>query len=298
MVNIQEITNDYVAEKEAACPKRGTVRLFHKPTGVIYQLPTSCKTWGCPVCSKTLLNYVKMRMTHGVLTHQPSFLTTVTFRFTGQSSLVSAGYAEKTWRKLLLTLKQSSPTIAWFKIPELTENDQIHLHLLMGGMYNKAIAACESPPDKARLRWVKRGCKESCLTHEISQNWFEFTNRSSYVCDVQPVRTPRGVASYLAKYLVKGFAKRDTLQARGYSRRYATSRNWGTARMRLRATIDGEWGKVHRINKDVHNSYALDAVNSSPPLIQVGTDLAQTLYQRNRTSSIKQKLRRSGLEIL
>lgn len=184
-----------------------------------------------------------LKVASGCLSLGRSYFTTVTYQ-ADESALRSAPSVARDLGRLWERLREraSQDSWAWVKVPELTRRRQVHLHLIIGKV-GRRVAMCEKNP-KSRRRWVDRTCSQNCLAHEIAREWFDIT-KDSYVVDSSPVRSASKVASYVAKYLSKGFAEREELEARGFSRRYSTSRNWpGRTGLGFRGTAEGAWKGV------------------------------------------------------
>lgn len=107
--------------------------------------------------------------------------------------------------------------------------------------------------------------------HDMSRDWFESTG-DSFVTETVDVYNPRGMGSYLGKYVTKAFGQRKELEGLGFSRRYTTSRGWPGKRSRLAGSTDesgwSEWRKVERQNKK-YNPGTYDKVGSAAALERV-----------------------------
>lgn len=267
--------------KKAQCPKAGFVLLY--TGGETFVRPTSCKTWGCTVCRKSLLSLVQGKMEYGCLTLEHSYFTTLTLRNAGPESLKDAVFVRKVWERLLKSLKAGPyPNLAWFKVIELTKKKQPHLHLLIGGI-GELKAQCRIPDQKLRKQWMEMTYQCPCVAHTIGRVWYELTG--AYIIDCKKVYAARGIATYLGGYLTKGYDDRSELEARGFLRRYSTSRNWpGNKRVRLRGTVEERWDGVTRIPRETWNWQYLEGriKNERPAEImeRVGTDLAHYLEER------------------
>lgn len=128
----------------------------------------------------------------------------------------------------------------------------------------------------------------------VSKAWKEVTG-DSYIVDVREAYTPSRLCNYLAKYLVKGFQVRESLEGLGFFRRYSSSRNWPKPELlRLRGTEMDRWVKMertdyrlgdygHSVLKRSENAYLME---------RVGDDLVEKLYSGQRLKSEVRKLER------
>ncbi len=169
-------------------------------------------------------------MEHGCLALGDSYLITVTYRTAGSETLKLAPSVAKDWTALVRSLQKKHPKLAWFKIPELTKKKQIHLHAIVGGLNEQALADCKADgwgrcAHKRTYDWATAICSKNCLEHELSKLWYQITG-DSFIVDVRPVLWARGAASYVSKYLTKDMYDRSELWNRGFKRRWSCSRNW------------------------------------------------------------------------
>lgn len=156
----------------------------------------------------------------------------------------------------------------------MTENNQPHLHLIIG-MIRPDVVACKKKAKYDR-EWRESACE--CLEHMASRYWYEVTGHS-YVVDARRVRGKFGIASYLSKYLVKSYGgdTRERLEDAGFLRRYSCSRNWPRgAHMKRRGTIEKSW-RVEGWEKGHKREIVVKAARSLREMEQVGTDMAQKL---------------------
>ncbi len=228
------------------CPRSGFME-FRDGLGQNYFMETSCKTWRCVVCRPKLKNLVMLKMEYGLLSMSSigrSYLITVTLK-KGNEESKDAAYVRQAWERLLKYLKLNRPsnrTMMWFKVTEMTNNLQPHLHLLVGGIGNRP-DWCHGPLDKT--------CGD-CVQCEW-RLWWLYVTGDSFIVDVREIYDVRGACEYLGKYLIKAFSLRDELEALGFKRRYSTSRNWPRAEdMRFRGSIRG-W---------LSNEFFYNSVNS------------------------------------
>lgn len=135
-------------------------------------------------------------------------------------------------------------------------------------------------------------CKKDCLMHEWGKEWEQLT--SAFVVDVRKVYSAGGASGYLSKYLAKGFAHREELQALGFKRRWSCSRNWPRERqIRLRGTEQGLWDTIEIIprwfrRKEMEERISIN--KGADALERVGTDLGEMLRGAIR--------RRKGVKII
>lgn len=262
-------------------------------------MPTKCKTWGCRVCRKNLLSYVKMKMEYGCLILEDSYLITLTLKSGPESSMRDAAFVRTAWERCIRSLKEnpSWEKVAWFKIPELTKRGQPHLHLIVGGI-GKRKAMCEKSPAFSD-DWIQKRCE--CAAHMMGYAWYVETG--AFVVDAQKVYAPRGAAAYMAKYLTKAFMVRGEMEKLGFHRRYATSRNWPRGeKIHLRGTDLG-WDKVQFRKRTALSKRAMERRSKDDRgkglLVRVGDDLSLLLGERNRRSADKmaiERLKRHGNE--
>jgi len=271
-----------LAVKDRICPRWGYVNLTTK-SGSTYTVKTICKTWGCPVCRFKRASYVKAMMERGILMGGFFYLITLTLRAEERDKHL-ADFVSVAWTRLLRLLKRSYPELMWFRVVEATKKGTPHLHVIMGGMGKrrdgKSTHGRYPPYSEAFIR--DRSCV--CLLHEVGFIWWEATN--AFVVDVEQIYNPAGAVRYLAKYLVKGFLDRQSLEDLGYSRRYSMSRNWprGEA-LRLRGSSEDRWEKIEIIPGWYRNDVQerLEALSRGARLLEsVGDDLTLEIAGRRR----------------
>ncbi len=201
--------------------------LRHK-NGTWFAVQTRCKRWKCRACRDSTKLAVLDKIVYGISTLPNSWLLTLTFRFTSRSARRHAPYVSRKWAKLLWTLKRKYPTqwsaVEWFKVPELTKNQQPHLHVVLGGLNGK----------------------RAPLSKQVSAEWERITG-DSYIIDLRPSLGPYGVAAYLGKYLTKQMGDRTELANLGFIRRWSRSRGWPS----FRPTLDNmQWTHTRWVHKD------------------------------------------------
>ena len=90
-------------------------------------------------------------------------------------------------------------------------------------------------------RWKRRFDSCSCIAHEFARHWWAITG-DSWIVHGTPVYGAEGAASYMAKYLTKGFLREDREEQLGMVRRWSSSRGWpGSSNLHLRQTDEGGW---------------------------------------------------------
>lgn len=214
------------------CPKWGHVFLT-TPNGKTWVAETSCKTWRCKVCRTKMLAYVEARIAAGIIQHGNCLLITVTLRWDGETNR-DAEYVQARWRGLLYRLKSRGlwkTGTEWFRVIELTKNNQPHLHLILTSQ--KQRSRCYSADGIDAKTYKKRLATCGCVAHTWARIWLEVTG-DSYIVDVQPIITGGGTARYLAKYLTKAADNQEGMEALGFKRKYSTSRKWPGGRMRFK----------------------------------------------------------------
>lgn len=231
---------------ENKCPSSGAVRLMTK-RGDEFWLPTTCKMWRCRICRKGLAAYIKARIIYGLTHSTGSLFITITYVMDGPESLRRAPCVARDLNNLWKKLKKRSrwKHLSYVKVPEVTKAGQVHLHVIATGI-DFETASCRKPGE--RMTEMKdRGCRVSCIQHELMQLWEEITG-DSWVVDASRVRDPARCASYVTDYVTKGFHDRKALEGLGFSRRYAISRSWpSVGRMRLAFSDDPGWHTIDRV---------------------------------------------------
>lgn len=232
----------------ALCPSRGAVELITRD-GEIYWLPTICKTWKCLACQPKLMALIQARIRYGMVTLGPCLFITVTYVMRRESDLRDASSVHADLKSLWRTLGKTTrwKNVSYVRVPELTKKGQVHVHMIVGNV--KGTATCRRGTKEPLKTWKGRECNdlETCIQHQLSRVWDEITG-GSFVVDVSKVRSGSRTASYITGYIRKDFIGHQELEARGFRRRYAFSRNWPSlGHMELANTRDGEWRKVNRV---------------------------------------------------
>lgn len=291
------------------CPRRGFVLLLSPDGREKLCVKTTCKTWGCHVCRKKVRQLVAMKIMYGVSSVEgPSQFITVTYRYQGPADLVNASTSAKHWAKLWRILKALPrwQNAAWFKVPELTQQGQVHFHALVTGV--SGIDTCRTEPDeKARMSWLQRPCIKHCLEHDLVRAWYTVTG--AFIGDCSTVRSSERVAHYVQKYMSKAFDEFEGyMHYLGYRRRYSASRNWSRFKpIRLAGTELG-WQSVRvfqesklELNPESEGSlvYTLRTLarNSEghPLLERVGEPGALALFPDLKLEALRGAFARIGL---
>ena len=289
------------------CPRAGFVLLGAEDEHT-YVVRTICKTWGCRGCGTKVRALTALKMVYGCLVGGLSYFITVTYRVGLGSELRSAPGAGRDWARLweLLKRKERWAKAAWFKVPELTGQGQVHFHALVTMMEGGSTASCRTQKERIAKTWLKT-CRRGnrCMEHDISVVWHGITG-DSFVCDVSGIRSLEGVANYVQKYMGKTMFERAELEGLGFRRRWSASRNWPRgAQLRLRGTEEGAWLQVTVVSakqlreqpwaRKWHGELAVRAEeDSGKELVQsVGTDLGLELQRKRitgRTRAIMRKV--------
>ncbi len=196
-------------------------------SGMTLTVATVCQTWKCRRCGPKRKQYAALRAEHGSTLlpwPEPLSLITLTYRMTGTQDLITAQSALKDFRRFAQLLRRRSASqFRWFRVPEVTRRGQIHWHVISGDLAGTRL-------DAERL---VRDC------------WAIATRRDgkviNHVVDVSPT-TAKTSAAYVAKYLLKSSLSFQTLEERGFARRWGTSRNWSKPKnIILRGTDEDRW---------------------------------------------------------
>ena len=210
-------------------------------------MPTTCKTWRCPVCSNKVRQLTALKMMYGCLsTGKPSHFITITYRKRQGDRTRNASNVARDWAALWRQLRELDrwKSAAWVKVPELTKAGQVHLHGIVVLATGKD--SCRIRKDR-RKEWMQRSCSSGCLEHDLAQIWYDITG-DSFVVDCQRVRSVAGTAGYVQKYMSKSFdGERRAMQDLGFGRRWSASRNWPRcAPIKLQGTEWEAWESVTR----------------------------------------------------
>lgn len=133
-----------------------------------------------------------------------------------------------------------------------------------------------------------------CVEHELAKFWL-VASGDSFVVDARTVVGANGAASYLGKYLAKGFEYWQELAELGFKRRWARSRNWpGEEKMQLDYTKRGLWVSSEFVYGDevgahVFERQALKDVGS-PIGLRVGSEMAKRGEERMRRKTMQREI--------
>jgi hypothetical protein len=160
-----------LAAESTQCP-RGT--LVAQVNGAKLLIPAGCKRWPCPNCG-----WKNARKLAGRIMATPCRrFATFTIRFDPLTDPVEElDRMNRAWRLLWKRIKrrQGQQARGYVKVIELQKNGTPHLHIALDcGFISQ--------------RW-------------LSSQWLELSG--SPVVDIRIIRTQRGLARYLAKYLTK-----------------------------------------------------------------------------------------------
>ncbi len=242
--------------RTSVCPKAGWVRLTHYD-GRGISMPTACKTWRCLSCGDRLRNLFRMGVVSGCSALAHCWLITFTYKVSALRR-EDAQFAKKDWREFWRRWNKDNPNLEWLRVSETTKEGMIHHHVVATS--ETTIKASCYGREFSMARFLRRfhGC--GCLSHRVARIWKAVTG-DSYMVHVAPVVSPRGVGSYLAKYMMKDFGKATGPMR---ERRWSSSRGWpGTGRLRLTMTVRKMWAVVAFHN---YRATAEDLVVDDPEL--------------------------------
>ena len=186
------------------CPRRGYL-WFTNSSYEKLPVQATCKTWKCPACRKALVKKFAERLEYGCLTLGSSWLITLTLKLGDSSKIKDAVFVRKALERFWVRLKirPNWKQVVWLKVIELTKKGQPHLHIVVGNITGT----------------------HRQLQLEAREAWL-FVTGDSYIVDVRPVSKAKEIGHYLGKYLAKGYAHREKLEALGFNRRWSASRGW------------------------------------------------------------------------
>ncbi len=242
---------------------------------------TVCQTWRCGRCGNKRKQYAALRAEHGSISLAwpgPLSLITLTYRMTASSDLVDAEFALNDFRRWVQLLRRRTKRpFRWFRVPEVTRRGQTHWHVISGDLLG----------ERHQAERVVRDC------------WALATRREgkviNYVVDVSET-TPARSAAYVSKYLVKSQLNFAPLSQRGFTRRWATSRNWSKPeKIQLWGTVHDTWIHHEWVNTRVaHQEVAQGrrtAINSRLAL-RVGDPLVLALQNRTAKRVLASRYKR------
>lgn len=286
MVHPNEEMNVLKVTKNKQCPRRGVVLLEEKIGWLATR--TTCKTWGCKVCRERVAALVRLRMEYGCLKLNNSFLITLTYENSGMDSLRDADSVQMDLQRFWTYMRLKHPNLSYFKIVEMTKKEQIHLHLIVGNITPGSKDTC----DKTFAKRRKEKCKLDCVHCQVVHVWENITG--SFVVDVRTIYNAAGLANYLGKYLTKQFYNWDSLQDRGFKRRWSRSKNWPSPRpLRLLGTELGVWRSIVVVEhwyRTEEMEQIVEASKGDPLMEQVGDPLAIELGKKKRDYGLIRKM--------
>lgn len=180
-----------------------------------------CGSWQCPTCAKLLRAKIKRRVQAG---KPDTFITLTVNPAIGSSATDRRERMAVAWKALLTRVRREYPgeLRKFFCVVETTEAGEPHLHVA------------------AQVKWISQKW--------LSAQWAELMGAP--VVDIRRVRSRRGVARYLAKYLAAEPAqfknKRRAWASRGWALKEpkrasifdAMSGYWSRAQVQLNEAID------------------------------------------------------------
>lgn len=158
-----------------SCP---TGTLIASGGGATILAPASCRKWSCDPCGKRKARLLAHRI---ALSPARRFLTLTTRARSTETPQEALDALNANWRSLWKRIKRAhgSRAVGYVKVIELHQSGKPHLHLVLATPY-------------ISQRW-------------LSRNWAELTG--SPIVDIRLVKSERGIARYLAKYLTKGLER-------------------------------------------------------------------------------------------
>ncbi len=260
------------------CPRGGWIWLTTK-WGISITVPTVCQTWRCPRCGQKRKAYASMRAEHGCLFlawRGPLRLITVTYRMTGPQDIQNAQSALSDFRRLVQLLRRRSKSqFRWFRVPEVTRKGQIHWHVISGDLIGSRLSLERLVRDCWALASRRKG-----VVH-------------NYVVDVSPTNAANA-AGYVSKYLLKSAMGFEALTQRGFTRRWACSRDWTKPEpIQLRGTVEDAWLRKEWFSPLVgekETRVGRREASFSKLADRVGDPLVLTLQERNRKRSVAKQM--------
>lgn len=157
--------------QDTPCPTGSLIALV---PGAVILAPSRCKRWACDHCRKKKSKTLAARI---MLTTARRFITLTIAPRPDQTPQEALDELNHSWRSLWKRIKREQGEAAkgYVKIIEVTRAGNPHLHVA------------------ADCGWIAQ--------RKLSAIWNELTG--SPIVDIRVVRTARGVARYLAKYLTK-----------------------------------------------------------------------------------------------
>lgn len=268
------------------CPRAGLVTLTDY-FGRQLKMPTTCKAWRCLSCRDRLKSLFKMRVASGCSVWDRCWLITFTYKVDAARRL-DAEFAKKDWKEFWRRWKKYQlPHLEWLRVSEKTKKGMIHHHVVAGSQ-RKLRARCYGREFDNR-GFLRRFDSCGCLSHMASRVWKEVT-RDSYIVHAQGVVSPKGMGTYLAKYMMKDFGM-DRVAAM-QSRRWANSRGWpGRGRLRLRNTVRKLWA-VHDFTPGHAEEWELEGGDDADLRVRSGPAWAIEYMAKAKREAVMNGLRR------
>lgn len=201
--------------KKPSCLNGGSVRTICEH-GSQRSIRVSCKSWACRPCAQVKAGKIAWLIKHGLSVLENCVLMTLTWNV-ADTRTHDVEYVRRTLSRVWEELRRRYPTSQYLYVKESTKRGQLHIHAVVSGWTGETWENLSGSLKKQS--W-------------LSVMWRKITGRvkserphpgvESFVVDVRRVRKPKGVPSYLVKYLTKGVHR--TTPEFGY--RYQTSRNW------------------------------------------------------------------------
>lgn len=208
---------------------------------------------------------------------------TITYKADTERGSV-ARFVPTDWKALRRILRKSQPEIyqqPWMRVMELTQKRTPHHHLVMGVPSGFRVKCWQGKkPSTSGYEAGRASC--DCLAHRVSRAWLAVTG-DSYWVHTSPVIGPAGAASYMSKYMAKGFLDpADT----GMSRRWSSSKNWmGAGRVRMAGSAVKAWAAITLVPGRHLDDQFLAMVNAGKEALttQVGENLTMVVRKRVAT---------------
>jgi DNA-binding transcriptional LysR family regulator len=174
----------------------------------VYPLP--CKRWSCPRCGRQKVRQAIARMHGGMRLGTVRFFTITS----PGAEIAATTYAEfgRRWKRLHLRIVRRFGPIEYLGVVEPQPGrGAAHIHVIYRGPY-------------IPQRWLSNAAREAGF---------------GPIVDIR--RAPKGIASYIAKYLTKDLTAADGGRAPRYFRRVRWSRGWCTWERRTPERVWDRW---------------------------------------------------------
>ncbi len=100
--------------------------------------------------------------------------------------------------------------------------------------------------------------------------------------DVRPIVSATRDSEYVTKYVLKGMGHRPKMVRRGFSRRWACSRNWPRPELHLRGTVEGRWHAQGMEAPTSALATQAERTRKHPYMARVGSDAAMAFDKKLR----------------